>query len=393
MTDGSPSSEDLAAELAALRTKLRSIRDCLDVPVLEKERAEIEVRMAAPGFWNDLGKSRPDIERLKILRSRLDPLARLDKEFADFEATLELAREAGGEELLPEAARLALKLRGDVDRFDLEVTFSGKYDHVNAYLLVQAGTGGTESCDWARMLVRMYTRFGEQNGFKVTQIDSVADDTSGGLRSATLQVEGPYAYGWLRAENGVHRLIRISPFDANARRQTSFASVDASPIIEDEVELEIDESQLRIDKFRAGGAGGQHVNKTESAVRVTHLPTGIVVQCQNERSQHMNLAACMKMLKAKLITMQEEKREAELKQLSGEKTEIGFGHQIRTYTFQPYQLVKDHRTSHESGNVDAVMDGDIGGFLEAHLRAKRKDGNKKEGERAADGRGGGPPAK
>ncbi len=337
--------------------------------------------MAAPGFWNDLSKSRPDIDRLKILRSRMDPIARLDKELGDFDATLELAREADGAELLPDAVRLGQKLRHDVDRFDLEVTFDGKYDHVNAYLLVQAGTGGTESCDWARMLVRMYTRFAEQNGFKVQQIDSVADDASGGLRSATLQVEGPYAYGWLRAENGVHRLIRISPYDANARRQTSFASVDASPVIEDDVELVIDESQLRIDKFRAGGAGGQHVNKTESAVRVTHLPTGIVTQCQNERSQHMNLASCMKMLKAKLVQREEEKREAELKHLSGVKTDISFGHQIRTYTFQPYQLVKDHRTSFESGNVDAVMDGDIGGFLEAHLRAKRKDSNKKDSEK------------
>jgi len=327
--------------------------------------------MAGPGFWNDVSKSRPDIERLKVLRSRLDPLTRLERETEDLGATLELAAEAGGAELLPEAAGLARKLSAEIERFDLEVTFSGKYDHLNCHLLVQAGTGGTESCDWARMLLRMYTRYGEQNGYKVSQVDYVPDDVSGGVRSATLQFDGPYAYGWLRAEIGVHRLIRISPFDANARRQTSFCSVDVSPLIDEAEELEIPESDLRIDKFRAGGAGGQHVNKTESAVRVTHLPTGLVTQCQNERSQHMNLATAMKMLKAKLLQREEEKRDAELKSLSGEKSDIGFGHQIRSYTFQPYQLVKDHRTAHETGNVDAVMEGDIIGFLEAWLRMKK----------------------
>jgi len=332
--------------------------------------------MAAPGFWNDVAKSRPDIERLKVLRSRLDPLAKLEQEADDLGATIDLAREAGGAELLPEAAVLEKRLAGELDRFDLEVTFTGKYDHLNSHLLVQAGTGGTESCDWARMLLRMYTRFGEQNGYRVSQVDYVPDDVSGGVRSATLLFEGPYAYGWLKSEIGVHRLIRISPFDANARRQTSFCSVDASPLIEEEIELEIPEAELRIDKFRAGGAGGQHVNKTESAVRVTHLPTGFVTQCQNERSQHMNLASAMKMLKAKLLQLQEEKRDAELKSLSGEKSDISFGHQIRTYTFQPYQLVKDHRTGHETGNVGAVMEGDIGGFLEAHLRAKKKSKGK-----------------
>lgn len=328
--------------------------------------------MAGPGFWGDISRSRPDIERLKVVKSRLDPIMHLDKGAEDLGATLDLAGEAGGAEFLPEAALLAKKLFSEVERFDLEVTFTGKYDHLNCHLLVQAGTGGTESCDWARMLLRMYTRFGEQSGYKVSQVDYVPDDVSGGVRSATLQFDGPYAYGWLRSEIGVHRLIRISPYDANARRQTSFCSVDASPLIEEAEELEIPEQELRIDKFRAGGAGGQHVNKTESAVRVTHLPTGFVTQCQNERSQHMNLASAMKMLKAKLLQREEERREAELKSLSGVKSDISFGHQIRTYTFQPYQLVKDHRTSHETGNVDAVMEGDILGFLEAHLRAKTK---------------------
>ncbi len=327
--------------------------------------------MAEPGFWNDPAKSRPAIERLKVLKSRLEPLAGLEKELGELDATLSLAREAGGEEMVPDAARLAGRLRHELDRFDLEVSFGGRYDHTSAYLLVQAGTGGTESCDWARMLVRMYTRFGEQNGFKVAQIDMVPDDASGGIKSATLQIDGPYAYGWLKAEIGVHRLIRISPYDANKRRQTSFCSVDVSPVIEEEVDIEIAESDLRIDKFRAGGAGGQHVNKTESAVRITHLQSGIVVQCQNERSQHMNLAAAMKILKAKLLALEEERRDAEIRGLSGEKKDIGFGHQIRSYTFQPYQLVKDERTGFKSGNIDAVMDGDIEAFLEAYLRSRK----------------------
>jgi peptide chain release factor 2 len=327
--------------------------------------------MAEPGFWSDPARSRPDIERLKVLRSRLEPLAALEKELSELDASLALAREAGGEEMLPEAARLARKLEHEVDRFDLEVSFSGRYDHASAYLSVQAGTGGTESCDWARMLVRMYTRFAEQDGYKVAQVDYVPDDASGGLKSATLEIDGPYAYGWLKSEIGVHRLIRISPFDANKRRQTSFCSVDVTPVIEEEVEVQLSESELNVEKMRAGGAGGQHVNKTESAVRITHLPTGIVVKCQNERSQHMNLAAAMKMLKAKLVALEEDRREREIRGLSGEKKDIGFGHQIRTYTFQPYQLVKDHRTGLEVGNVDAVMDGDLEPFLEAYLRSRK----------------------
>jgi peptide chain release factor 2 len=327
--------------------------------------------MAEPGFWSNTARSKPDIERLKVLRTRLDPLAALEKGIEDLGAMLELAREPGGEELLPEAARAAAKLTGDLDRFDLQVTFTGRYDFNDAYLSVQAGTGGTESCDWARMLVRMYSRFGEREGFKVEQTDSVADDASGGIRSATLLIRGDYAYGWLRSEIGVHRLIRISPFDANARRQTSFSSVDVTPAIEEDVDVAIAESDLRIDKFRAGGAGGQHVNKTESAVRITHLPTGLVTQCQNERSQHMNLASAMKMLKAKLLLLEESKRDAEIRSLSGEKKDIGFGHQIRTYTFTPYQLVKDERTGFKVGNVDAVMEGDIEPFLEAYLRSRK----------------------
>ncbi len=356
-----------------------------DVDDLTKERAQIDARMAEPGFWNHQAKAKPDIERLKVIRSKLEPLAALDKGMADLEAMLQLAKEPGGAEFLPDASRAAAKLIGDLDRFDLEVTFSGRFDYSNAYVSVQAGTGGTESCDWARMLVRMYSRWGEQNGFKVEEIDRVADDASGGIRSATLQIDGPYAYGWLRAEIGVHRLIRISPFDSNKRRQTSFCSVDVTPVVDEDLDLVIDEKELNIEKMRAGGAGGQHVNKTESAVRITHIPTGIVVKCQNERSQTMNMASAMKQLKAKLLVIEEAKRDAEIKGLSGPKTDIGFGHQIRTYTFTPYQLVKDERTGFKKGNVDAVMEGDLAEFLEAYLRSKEgkdlKGGNRPEDDR------------
>lgn len=340
-----------------------------DVDALTKERAQIDARMAEPGFWNNQAKAKPDIERLKVIRSKIEPLGALDKGMADLEAMLELAKEPGGAEFLPDASRAAAKLIGDLDRFDLEVTFSGRFDYSNAYVSVQAGTGGTESCDWARMLVRMYTRWGEQNGFKVEEIDHVADDASGGIRSATLQIDGPYAYGWLRAEIGVHRLIRISPFDANHRRQTSFASVDVVPQYED-VDVEIDEADLRIDTYSAGGPGGQHVNKTQSAVRITHLPTGVVVQCQNQRSQIMNRKSAMRALASKLHQLEEAKRDAELTKMYGEKGQISFSHQDRSYTMQPYTLVKDERTAHQTGNIQAVLDGAIDPFIEAFLRWK-----------------------
>ena len=327
--------------------------------------------MAEPGFWNNAARSKPDIERLKVLRSRLDPLAALEKGVDDLDAMLALAREPGGEELLPEAARSGARLLGDHDRFDLQVTFTGRYDFNDAYLSVQAGTGGTESCDWARMLVRMYTRFGEREGFKVEQTDAVADDASGGIRSATLLIRGDYAYGWLQGEIGVHRLIRISPFDSNHRRQTAFASLDCVPALEQTEEPEIDLNDLRIDTYRSSGAGGQHVNVTDSAVRITHLPTGVVVSCQNERSQIQNRAKAMQILAARLAERQREEQRKELEKLSGEKQDVAFGNQIRTYTLAPYQLVKDERTRAETGNVQAVIDGDLDQFIESYLQWRR----------------------
>ena len=328
--------------------------------------------MAAADFWNDQESARVDIDRLKVVRSRTDPVGRVQALLDELEATLELAAEDDGEEMVAEARTLLRRTESEIHRLDLQLMFDGPYDHLPCYLSIHAGSGGTESCDWANMLLRMYTRFTELEEYRCKVVDEVPDDDSGGMKSVLLEIEGDNAYGLLKAEMGVHRLVRISPFDAAKRRHTSFASVDVTPLIPDDAELEIDEGELRIDTYRAGGAGGQHVNKTDSAIRITHLPTGIVVQCQNERSQHKNRSTAMKMLKAKLLAVKEQEREDELRKLGGEKGDAGFGHQIRSYVFHPYTMVKDHRTGHEVGNIQAVMDGNIRGFLEAWLR-KRKN--------------------
>ena len=328
--------------------------------------------MAAPDFWNNQEASKKDIGRLKKIKTRTDPVEKLIAQVEELETTLELAFEEKDSDLHDDARALVGRIGKDLERLDLQLMFDGPYDHMAAYLQIQAGSGGTEACDWARMLLRMYTRFAEVEGYKFNEVEKVSDDDSGGIKSVTVAVEGPNSYGLLKAEMGVHRLVRISPFDAQKRRHTSFASIDVTPVLPDEAEVEVDEAELRVDTYRAGGAGGQHVNKTDSAVRLTHLPTGIVVQCQNERSQHKNKNTAMKMLRAKLAAVRELERDAELKSLGGVKGDIGFGHQIRSYVFQPYTMVKDHRTSHEVGNIQSVMDGDIRAFLETYLRSRAR---------------------
>jgi peptide chain release factor 2 len=286
---------------------------------------------------------------------------------------LEMAREENDQATFDEVGQELEKITNDLSRLELQGLLNGEYDHLNCFFSIQAGAGGTESCDWAEMLLRMYLRYFQREGYEVEEI-SRKDGDEAGIQSITLLVKGPYPYGYLSCEMGVHRLVRISPFDSNHRRHTSFAAVDVVPEVADDIDIQIKDEDLRVDTYRSGGAGGQNVNKVSSAIRLTHLPTGIVVACQNERSQHQNRRTAMSILKAKLFRLEEQKRDQELANLVGDKGEIAWGRQIRSYVLQPYQLVKDHRTEHETGNTQAVLDGEIREFIEAYmgLRAKNR---------------------
>jgi peptide chain release factor 2 len=334
--------------------------------------------MARPDLWNkpeaaqDLGRRKNAVERELALHDRVA------KGIEDADILLSLGREADDTDVLPEVVEKCAEVEQILQDAELQQLLGGEYDAGNALLSINSGAGGTDACDWAEMLLRMYLRWAERHGYKTEILDIQAGEEAG-IRGVTLRVEGEYAYGYLNSEQGVHRLVRISPFDSNARRHTAFASVTAVPEIDDAVEVEIDEKDLRVETYRASGAGGQHVNKTESAVRLTHLPTGVVAACQAERSQHKNRATAMKMLRAKLFELERRKQAEKLEELTGEKREIGFGSQIRSYTLHPQQRAKDHRTDLEISQVDAVLDGDLDAFIRATLLAQAAQVRTKRG--------------
>ena len=323
--------------------------------------------MEAPGFWDEVEISQKKMKELKSLKDDVETFAKLQSQFEDIETLIELANEEADASLVEEAEAELSEFETVLEGIRMKTLLSGAYDKNNAILSLHAGAGGTESCEWAAMLYRMFTRWAAGRGFGVEVLDSLDGDEAG-IKSITFQVNGENAYGYLKSEKGVHRLVRISPFNAAGKRQTSFVSCDVMPDIEEDIDIEINDDDIRIDTYRSSGAGGQHINKTSSAIRITHFPTGIVVQCQNERSQHMNKDKAMQMLKARLLLLKQQENAEKAAGIRGEVTEIGWGNQIRSYVLQPYTMVKDHRTGVETGNTDSVMDGKIDLFINGYLK-------------------------
>ncbi len=375
---------ELTARLEDFRARLQALCDAVEVDKGLEQIDELEGRMATPGFWDNNEKAQGVIRELKTLRSLIVPLNDLSQTTNDLLELTELAQEEEDPDALQDLNRECDSITGQIDEVELRTTLNGKHDSCDAFISIHAGAGGTESCDWASILSRMLERYCEKQGFKVNLVDRLEGEEAG-IKSVTYQVKGDMAYGYLRSEVGVHRLVRKSPFDASNRRHTSFAAVDVIPEMSDiDKEIEILESDLRIDTYRAGGAGGQHVNVTDSAVRITHVPSGIVVQCQNERSQHANKATALKVLKSRIILLEEMKREEELQEMYGEKGDIAFGSQIRSYVLEPYTLAKDRRTGHETGNVQAVLDGDLLPFVEMYLHWKLKGGKPRQSKESGN---------
>lgn len=333
-----------------------------DVEKIKLKIEELQNKMGESDFWNDLKRAQEITQEEKFLKERLSKFYEFQSRIEDGKILCDLTREEEDSSSLDELLKEVEDLKAGIDNFRIEVLLSGEYDRNNAILTLHAGVGGTDAQDWTEMLLRMYSRWADKKGYTIETLDLISGDEAG-IKGATLKISGDFAYGYLKAEKGIHRLVRISPFNANGKRQTSFASLEVLPELTEGQDIEIRPDDLKVDTYRAGGAGGQHVNKTESAVRITHVPTGIIVQCQNERSQHSNRETAMKMLKAKLVQLKEEAHKEKIEDLTGELKDMGWGSQIRSYVFHPYNLVKDHRTGAETGNLGAVMDGDIDLFI------------------------------
>ena len=361
--------EELKPRLSELSEKLDQMEASLEVSRKEEKIAELEYKMGEPTFWDDAEAAQKINQELADLKGSVDKYKALREKYDDAATLLEIGLEEKDESMEADVKAELDAIADGLEALQLEVLLSAPYDTNNAILTLHAGAGGTEAQDWTQMLLRMYGRWAERHGFAVETADLLPGDEAG-VKSATLFIKGHNAYGFLKSEKGIHRLVRISPFDAQARRHTSFSACDIMPEIDDNVDVNINMSDIRVDTYRASGAGGQHINKTSSAVRMTHEPTGIVVQCQNERSQLQNREQCLKMLRAKLFELEMEKKEAELAKLEGDQQKIEWGSQIRSYVFQPYTMVKDHRTGCETGNVQAVMDGELDPFIRAYLSAK-----------------------
>lgn len=358
--------DEYKAKLSGYESGLDNLYEALKLDDIKAQLAKDEELSATEGFWNDMELSQKVSQSIKNAKNMIAEFEALKTQYEDLVTLIELAEDGMLEDVEEDIVKSFPAFESELEKAKLKTLLSGEYDKNNAILTFHAGAGGTEAQDWAEMLYRMYTRFAQRHDYKVTVLDYLDGDDAG-LKSASILVEGMYAYGYLKGENGVHRLVRVSPFDSSGRRHTSFASLEVMPELNDDTTVDIREEDLKVDTYRSSGAGGQHVNKTESAIRITHIPTGVVVACQNERSQHKNRDMAMKMLKSKLVEIKEREHLEKIDDIKGEHMQIGWGSQIRSYVFMPYTLAKDHRTNFESGNINAVMDGDIDGFINAYL--------------------------
>ncbi len=360
--------DEYKLQLQGLEKNITDLENSLDIAGALSEIEKLEAQSGEAGFWDDMENSQKVLQKTKQLKDKVERYETLKTGWEDALVLIDLANEENDESMLPEVKKTVEDIVSDLDKMTLETLLSGPYDKNNAIITLHAGAGGTEAQDWCEMLLRMYQMYAQKNGYTVSTLDLLPGDDAG-VKSATINISGLNAYGYLKAEKGVHRLVRISPFDAAGRRHTSFASIEVMPEIDDDVEINIRTEDLKVDTYRASGAGGQHVNKTDSAIRITHIPTGVVVSCQTQRSQHQNREYAMRMLKAKLVEIAEQQQKEKIEDIKGVQKEIAWGSQIRSYVFHPYNLVKDHRTGFEMGNIGAVMDGDLNGFINAYLQA------------------------